>query len=214
MTDRKRTIEVLLLDLDNTLYPPEAGLIEAGDKFIADFIAQRLGLPWDEADALRVRTWIEYGATARGLEIEHGIPQREYFAGSIERVPVADYIDPDPALTETLAALPLRRYVFTNSTEVYAARVLDALGMAGIFEHVFHIEFCGGCPKPEMGAYEVVLDAIGVDATRVALVDDTEANLGPAVDLGMLTFKLGAPPADERHVHLADLREIAGAFGE
>jgi putative hydrolase of the HAD superfamily len=213
MTDRDRTIKVILLDLDNTLYPPEVGLIEAGDKFIADFIARRLGLPWDEADALRIRTWIEYGATARGLEIEHGIPQREYFAGSIERVPVADYISPDPALAEMLAALPQRRYVFTNATEVYAARVLDALGVAELFEAVFHIEFCGGSPKPEVSAYQAVLDAIGVDATRVALVDDTEANLEPAADLGILTMKLGEPPADARHLHLTSLGELAGALG-
>jgi hypothetical protein len=37
-------IEALLLDLDNTLYPPSSGLLEAGDALITAFIADRLGI--------------------------------------------------------------------------------------------------------------------------------------------------------------------------
>ncbi|MCD6361282.1 MAG: pyrimidine 5'-nucleotidase [Armatimonadetes bacterium] len=203
-----RCIEVILFDLDNTLYPPDAGLIEAGDRLIAGFIADRLDLPLDEADRLRVRLWLEYGATARGLQIEHGIPQREYFAGSIERVPIEDYIRPAPELAELLRALPQRRFVFTNSTEVYAERVLRALGVYDLFEGLYHIEFTGGSPKPEVESYRAVLEDLGVAPGRVALVDDTEANLGPAADLGMCTIKLHTPPEDRRHLHLADLRGL------
>lgn len=208
-----RGIEVILFDLDNTLYPPDAGLIEAGDRLIARFIAERLDLPLDEADQLRVRLWLQYGATARGLQIEHAIPQREYFARSIERVPIEEYLAPDPELRAMLRALPQRRCVFTNSSEVYAHRVLRALGVDGLFESVYHIESTGGCPKPEVESYRAVLREIAVPPERVALVDDTEANLGPAAGLGMLTIKLHGPPADPRHRHLGELRELARLLG-
>ena len=177
---RLAEIRVILFDLDNTLYPPDAGLIEAGDRLIADFIARRLDLPWGEADELRVRLWLQYGATARGLEVEYGIPQREYFAESLECVEVSRYINPDPELAALLALLPLRRFVFTNSPEVYAARVLDALGVRGLFEGVFHIESAAGRPKPDARPYDVAVRAIGEETRHMALVDDTEANLAPA----------------------------------
>jgi len=207
------TIEVILFDLDNTLYPPQAGLIEAGDRLIAGFIADRLDLALEEADRLRVRLWLQYGATARGLQVEHGIPQREYFAGSIERVPIEEYIRPDPDLAALLRSLPHRRCVFTNSTERYAHRVLRGLGVDELFEGVYHIEFTGGCPKPEAESYRAVLDEIGVPPQRVALVDDTEANLGPAADLGMLTLKLHDPPEDPRHRYLEDLHDLPELLG-
>ncbi len=207
-TRRVEGIEVILFDLDNTLYPPAAGLIEAGDRLIAQFIARRLDMPLEQADRLRVRLWREYGATARGLQVEYGIPQREYFAGSIELLPIEQYLQPDPQLAELLRALRQRRFVFTNSTEAYARRVLQALGVEECFEGVYHIEFTGGSPKPEPQSYRAVLRDLGLPAQRVALVDDTEANLEPAADLGMLTIKLHDPPHSPRHLHLADLNGL------
>ena len=210
MTRPGSDIRVILFDLDNTLYPPDAGLIEAGDRLIADFIARRLDLPWDEADRLRVRLWLQYGATARGLEVEYGIPQREYFADSLERVDVSRYISPDPDLAELLGSLPQRRFVFTNSSELYAERVLEGLGVRGLFEGVFHIESAGGRPKPDSHPYDAVVQATGEQPRHMALIDDTEANLGPAAEMGMLTIKLGDAPDDPRHLHLTDLHDLPG----
>jgi len=203
-------IDVLLLDLDNTLYDPACGLLSAGDRLITQFIAHRLGLSETEADRLRVRTWQEYGATARGLEVEFGIPQREFFAGSIERCAIAEHVHPWPELVAMLARLPQRILVFTNATEDYAERVLERLGVADLIEHIFDIEFLGGRPKPERAGYERVLGELGVPAERVALIDDTEANLEPAAALGMVTVKLGGAPPAPSHHHLPDLLELPG----
>jgi len=208
--NRLSRIRAILFDLDDTLYPPEAGLIEAGDRLITDFIARRLDLPWPEADELRVRLWLQYGATVRGLEVEHAIPQREYLAETLDCLEVARYISSDPELADLLASLPQRRFVFTNASELYAARVLDALGVRGLFERVFHIEFAGGRPKPETQPYDLVVGAIGEEARAMALVDDTEANLAPAAAKGMLTIKLGEAPEDPRHLHLVDLQDLPG----
>jgi len=213
MTRAAIDVDAILFDLDNTLYEPACGLLAAGDRVITDFIARRLGLPWEEADRLRVRTWREYGATARGLEVEFGVPRREFFTGSIERVPVEDYVRPRPELAAMLARLPQRRFVFTNATATYAARVLAALGVADLFARVFDIEFGGGRPKPESGGYRRVLDAVAVPAHRLALIEDTEANLGPAAALGMVTIKLGGPAPAAPHLPLDDLLELPALLG-
>lgn len=195
-------IEVVLFDLDNTLYPPSSGLLEAGDALITAFIADRLGLPGAEADELRRRLWREYGTTARGLEIEHGVAQGELYEAGIERLKVADYLRPEPALAAMLSALPGRKHVFTNATRRYAMRVLAALGIAEAIEEIFDVEFAGGIPKPQREPYVRVLAALECPVERVALVEDTEANLEPAAELGMLTIKLGPPPTSTRHLYL------------
>ena len=200
-----RQIDVILFDLDNTLYHPDCGLLEAGDRAITEFIADRLQMSWDEADRLRVRTWLEYGATARGLEVEFGIPQREFFAGSIERVPIGEYLRPQPELRAMLETLDQRLYVFTNAPSVYARRTLEALGVADLIDEVFDIEVTGGSPKPECDCYDHVLAKIGAPAERVALLEDTEANLEPAAELGLLTIKVGSPPPEGEHLYLEEL---------
>ncbi len=203
-----RRLDVILFDLDNTLYHPQSGLLEAGDRTITRFIADRLQVPWDEADELRRRTWAEYGATARGLEVEFDVQQREFFAGSIDTVAVEDYVRPRPELRRMLETLPQRLYVFTNAPSGYARRTLDALGIADLIEGIFDIETTGGLPKPECHCYDRVLKEIGVPARRVALLEDTEANLEPAAELGMLTIKVGPPPPEGSHLYIEDLLEL------
>lgn len=208
-----REIDVILFDLDNTLYDPQSGLLEAGDRTITRFIADRLGMPWEQADRLRVRTWTEYGATARGLEIEFGVPQREFYSGSIERVPIAEYVGPCPELRAMMQALPQRLYVFTNAPSAYARRTVEALGVADLIEDVFDIEATGGRPKPECQCYDHVVEQVGAPAKRIALLEDTEANLEPAAELGMVTIKVGPPPPKGAHIYLEDLLELPELLG-
>jgi putative hydrolase of the HAD superfamily len=208
-----REINVILFDLDNTLYDPQSGLLEAGDRTITEFIAERLGIPWEEADRLRVRTWTEYGATARGLEVEFGVPQREFFAGSIERVEIGEYVTPCPELRGMMEALPQRLYVFTNAPSIYARRTLAALGIADLIEDVFDIEATGGRPKPECQCYDHVVEEIGAPPERIVLLEDTEANLEPAAELGMLTVKVGPPPPEGEHLYLEELMDLPELLG-
>lgn len=213
MTAPVDELDIILFDLDNTLYHPDCGLLEAGDRRITRFIARRLGLDREEADRLRLRTWREYGATARGLEIEHGVPQREFFAAVIERVEVEDYLRPDPDLAAMLGRLPQHLYVFTNATARYAGRVLAALAVAEHFERIFDIEFAGGVPKPAAEGYERIVRELQTPPGRMALIEDTEPNLAPAAERGMLTIKVGSPPVDDRHVALPELLRLPELFG-
>jgi len=206
-----RVLTALLFDLDQTLYAPETGLLPAGDRRITDYLTHRLGLPREQADAERRRLWREYGTTARGAEIEYGLPQRDLYLHSLEDLDPAEYLTRDEPLAHMLLGLNADRFVVTNSAANYAHRVLAALGIDHCFERVFDIEALGWQPKPEHAAYHCVLDALARPAAEVGMVEDFPWNLAPARELGMFTIYLGADAA-EADVTLTDVLGLPEAL--
>ena len=206
-----RTLTAILFDLDQTLYAPETGLLQAGDCRITDYLARRLQMPPEQADAERRRLWRQYGTTARGAEIEYGIPQRELYIHSLEDLDPGEYLCRDEALERMLHGLPAELYVLTNSAASYAHRTLAALGIDHCFRRVFDIEALNWCPKPEHSAYRRVLDVLNRPAEEVAMVEDFPWNLVPAKELGMFTIFLGPEPA-EADLWLTNLLELPAAL--
>lgn len=194
------TIRAILFDLDNTLYDAEAGLQDEGDRRITRWIMDQLGLPHDEADALRLRTWKQYGTTASGLEAEYGMDARGLYDATISRIEPSHHLEPWPELRAMLAAMSTTRHVFTNAPEAYAWAVLSALGVRDLFHAVFGIEYCDYQCKPNPLAYSRILSDLALPPEQVVFVEDNPGNLGPARELGMVTVLLGDRPGD------ADLR--------
>ncbi|MCD6352030.1 MAG: pyrimidine 5'-nucleotidase [Armatimonadetes bacterium] len=211
---RDTDVRAILADLDNTLYPPECGLLLAGDRRITDFIHRRLGLSWQEADELRVRLWKDYGTTARGLAEEYGIPEVEMSRAALESMDPSEYVPPAPELREMIRLLPVPLYVFTNSTARYAARVLEALGIADLVGGIFDIEFMRWNGKPSEQAFEKVLGVLGVPPQRVVLADDNAENLKVAHGLGMVTVAVGTTcEADYCIGTITELADVLQAGG-
>jgi putative hydrolase of the HAD superfamily len=181
-------VDVLLLDLDETLYPRGCGVIERTDARIVSWIRDRLGVP--EADAQRRRTelWRLHGTTLRGLLLEGAIAGAEDVDAYFEHVygvDLSDLLRPDPELRALLARLPQRKLVFTNAPRRHARNVLGLLGVEDAFEAVIAIEDIGFRSKPHPGAYAHALERVGVVADRCCVVDDTHANVIGAVRAGM-----------------------------
>lgn len=191
-----RTLTAVLFDLDHTLYHPASGLMEEGDRLITEYLAAHQALAWEDADALRCRLWREYGTTARGAEIELGIPQPALYEYSQGGLRPEAFLTPDPALAAMLASLDADLYVATNSLAGYARRVLAVLGIADRFRSILDIAAMGWQPKPERGAYEALVQAVARPAAEIAFVDDFAHNLPPARDLGLFTVFLGSGEAD------------------
>lgn len=185
-----RELKAILFDLDNTLYDASRGLQEAGDRRITAYIMRELGLPHNEADALRTRTWRQYGTTARGLQAEYGLPPKPLYDWAISQLEPAEYLYPEPRLAAMLASFEAGCHVFTNAPEQYARKVLAALGVARFFGQVFDIERHAWVCKPERGIYEQALADLGLPAAQVALIEDNPRNLVPAAEMGMLTVWL------------------------
>jgi putative hydrolase of the HAD superfamily len=185
-----RRIDTWLFDLDNTLYPLESGLAARVSPRITDFVERLTGLPRPEALALQKRYLAEHGLTLRGLMDHHGVDPDVYHA-TFHDVPL-DCLAPDPALAAALRRLPGRRLIFTNSDDIHTGRVIEALGLGGLFDDVFHIGSSAFAPKPSTAAFDAIVKAHAIEPVTTAFFEDAEGNLKPAAELGMTTVLVGA----------------------
>jgi len=182
-------IHYILFDLDDTLYPTSAGLMDEISARMNEFMITRLDVPANDVARQRKDYWERYGTTLRGLYIERHIDPQA-FLNFVHDVQVAKYLGADARLDAMLRALPQTKSVFTNAPGDYARRVLNVLGVADHFEKIFDINFIEYQSKPNAFAYEQVVAALPVPARACVMIDDTPRNLAPAQKLGMKTILL------------------------
>jgi len=188
MSDRK--IEMILFDLDETLYPTNAGLMKAIGQRIHAYMQDRLGMTPELAARLRKKYYEQYGTSLRGLQVHHDIEPEDYLA-FVHDVPLTDYIAPNPALQVMLGEINARKAIFTNATTEHAGHVTRILGIEHFFERVIDVRANNYVGKPYLEAYRNALDLIGIPAQRCLLVEDSTRNLGPGKELGMATILVG-----------------------
>lgn len=181
-----------IFDLDDTLYPASCGLFKHVSVRITDRIALTLALSLDDARVVQRDYWQRYGTSLRGLIVNHAIDP-EPFLAYVHDVPIEDLIRPDEALRALLMRLPGRRHIFTNSPSEYARRVLRALRVDDLFEHVFDIRHSEFHSKPDPHAYGCVLRALEAPAEHCLFIDDAPQNLVAARECGMTTVWLRSP---------------------
>lgn len=210
-------IRYALFDLDDTLYPPAAGLMAALSERFTQCIAERLDMTPEQAEALRREYARRYGSTTRGLALHHNIDVKE-FLSVVHDLPIEEYLKPDPDLGCLLDCIHAEKCVFTNAPGAYAERVLEVLGIADRFCRVFAIEFSDYRGKPDSIAYERVISALGIADRQLMMLDDVRANLIPAAEQGWTTVWVsgraeatGVEGID--HV-VGDLWQVAHVFHE
>jgi len=184
------SFEFILFDLDNTLYSRESGLLQQIGRRIQMWLCDHLGVGWEQAAVVRRDYFVRYGTTLNGLLIEHAVDAHDYLT-FVHDVPVETYLSPDPALAAMLAAIPLRRVIYTNATTEYSGRVLRALGVANLFERVISIEDVELRNKLHNEAYERVLTLLDATGPQCIMVEDSDRNLIPARALGITTVLVG-----------------------
>lgn len=207
------TIDTWIFDLDDTLYPPESGVVAAIEARMTDWIAQRLGLGRAEADRLRHAYWRDYGGTLPGLVARHGIAP-EAFLADVHDIPLTG-LAADPALGTALAALPGRRVIFTNGSTSHAERVLAARGLTDHFQGTFSIEHADFVAKPDARAFDAAFRALQIDPTRAAMFEDSPANLRIPHSRGVRTVLVGprAPAVPYIDHHAPDLTAFLSQVG-
>jgi putative hydrolase of the HAD superfamily len=178
-------IELLFLDLDDTLYPPESGLWPEIGRRIDLFMMEQIGIPAQDVRRLRGRYLREYGTTLNGLRMRYGVDPQEYLA-FVHDLPLQDFLHRDDALRGKLTALPQPKWIFSNADRPHIERVLTALGMDGIFDGIIDIYATGFACKPFERAYTLAMQLANVTHPETCLLaDDQPRNLEPAVKLGM-----------------------------
>ena len=185
----RRAPRVWLFDLDNTLHDASHAAFGMLDDSINDYIARELALPPAEADALRRHYWRRYGATLLGLERHHGVRAAHYLEHTHRLPGLEARLRASRQDRAALARLPGRKYVLTNAPLGYATRVLDALGLAPLFEGIVAIErmrmFGALRPKPDARMLRFVLARLKLLPARCTLVEDTLAHQRAARSIGM-----------------------------
>ncbi|MGD2134182.1 MAG: pyrimidine 5'-nucleotidase [Maricaulaceae bacterium] len=178
-------VEAWAFDLDNTLYPSECDLFAQVDVRMTEYVARALGLSPGEARAVQKRYYAEHGTTLAGLMKLHDVPPDDFldYVHDIDLAPV----EPCAILRANIAALPGRKFVFTNGSRGHADRVLDKRGLTGLFDDVFDITASAYAPKPMRDAYERFVAHCGVDPRRAAMFEDIPRNLAPAAEMGFVT---------------------------
>ena len=191
-----------VFDLDNTLYPPQVPLFSQIDRRMTDYVMRTLGVDHAEADRLRHAYWRQYGTTLAGLMAHHGTDPQEFLI----EVHEIDFtvLEPDRELRAHIEALPGRRIVYTNGSAPYAQRVIEARGLAGLFDATYGVEDAGYHPKPRREAFETVFAIDGLDPRRAAMFEDDARNLAVPHGLGMRTVHVAPAPlpeAEAGHIH-------------
>ncbi|MAW89282.1 MAG: pyrimidine 5'-nucleotidase [Phyllobacteriaceae bacterium] len=174
-----------VFDLDNTLYPHHANLFAQIDVRMTQYVADLLQLPREEARKLQKDFYRDYGTTLKGLMEVHGIDPDDF----LEKVHDIDYswLAPDPELGEAIAALPGRKFIFTNGDRGHAERTARQLGILDHFDEIFDIVAAGLVPKPAQETYDKFAALHRVAGAQSAMFEDLARNLTVPKALGMKT---------------------------
>ena len=179
-----------VFDLDNTLYPRTCDLFAQIDKLITHYVMDVTGLEFAPARKMQKDFYRDHGTTLNGLMHSHGVDPDHYLSvvHNIDYSPV----DPHPELVEIIAALPGRKFIFTNADNGHAEAVLARLGGGHLFDGMFDIRAAGYKPKPERIAYEMCFESFGIDPAKAVMFDDLEKNLKVPHDMGLGTVQVVA----------------------
>jgi len=181
----------LLVDLDGTVYDERTGLWEQIGMRMNAYIQQMLQLSLEDTIKLRRRYYESYGTTLRGLQIHHDVDADAYLA-YVHDIPLANYLQPDPALRALLDSLPQKKYIFTNADRAHAIRTMDVLDIRDCFDGIIDVCALKYHCKPEPEAYQIALSLCGnQDPTRSIVIDDSEQNLSAAHECGFTTVWVG-----------------------
>ena len=180
---------VWLFDLDNTLHDASHAAFGEMHVAIGEYVVEHVGVTSEEAQHLRQKYWLRYGATLLGLVRHHGV-RAAHFLEQTHRMPgLEERLRMSAHDRAALARLPGRKVILTNAPRDYAMRVLNTLGLTKFFDQVLTIEdmtmFGALRPKPDARMLRRVVARLGVAPSRCVLVEDTLVHLKAARSIGM-----------------------------
>lgn len=192
VVDNGSAPRLVVFDLDGTLYPRElyTGLVL--DVIGAMFVELRGATPDHAARKvaeLRELMRTEWSRTSTtSFVLANGFDVDEWRGYREAHLSIVDGVRPDELVVRELerlrAVVPIA--LLTNNTAGAAEAILDRIGI-GVsgFTGVVSADDVGGRPKPDPGAFRVVLERFGVEARHVWGVGDRyDIDIGPLRELG------------------------------
>lgn len=209
-------ISYILFDLDNTLYPSDAGMEEATMRRILAYASSFLGISPDEVRAQRAAGMRRYGTTLEWLMSERGLTDVDGYYAAVHPDGEEEDLRPDPRIRGFLQSLPVPCGILTNSPIEHAERVLRKIELDDLFKDIFDIRWNGLEGKPAEGAFRRALAAIGKRVEEVLFVDDLPAYVEGFIRLGGMGVLIDH---EDRHPNapyprIRSIEEITRFLGE
>ncbi len=197
-------MKAVLFDLDNTLYPAECDLFSLIDVRINRYMEDIVAIEPGDVDTLRRRYWQDYGATLQGLIRHHNIDPEDYL-DYVHAVDVGSRLSIDYELQAALSRIGVPSYIFSNGSRCHVDRVVNALGLNGLFTDVFDIRIANYQPKPNPDPYRQVLESLDLSGEQCIMVEDQLQNLEMAKKFGMRTVLVGTDHSARRTPDYVDV---------
>lgn len=181
-------IELILFDLDDTLYPSSSGVWSKIRERIDLFMIEKLGYKFENVHEAREEFFRKFGTTLRGLESVHNIDTSDYLE-FVHDIPLNSFIKPNLKLDKILSSIPIKKAIFTNADRNHAKRVTSALQISHHFDDVVDIIDVNPFCKPMLESFQIAFRKLGInDPQKILLVDDNSRNIKVARSLGLETI--------------------------
>jgi len=177
-------IKYLLFDLDNTLYSARYGLEDNVSFRIREFASALLGVTPEEVREIRKANMRQYGTCLEWLMAEKGFTDIENYLSFVHPKDEADSLSRDDKLRALLAGIPIPKAILTNSPMEHAELILDKLGVADLFTHIFEIRQCGFKGKPQKEVFDHALNSLKAGFHEVLFIDDNPHNIEVFIGFG------------------------------
>lgn len=203
---------VWLFDLDNTLHCADGHVFGLINRYMTNFLAQKLQLSESEASFVRQDYWHRYGATLAGLQKHHPeIDVIEFLQASHPLPEILQALEPMPGVRHTLGRLKGRKAVFSNGPSFYVRALIEAMSLENCFDALFGTDDFGYCYKPAGRSYSTVCRLLQVSPQQCIMIDDSAGNLREAKAQGMRTVWYGVQSHDLPFVDFAahDMESLA-----
>jgi putative hydrolase of the HAD superfamily len=197
-SNENNRIDILLFDLDGTLYDNDCGYQEEIHCNILRFMVEAQGGKFDAITTMEQaqRVWQpifeKYNSTRRGMIHEGYVIDCKYWDIFV-RQGAEKYFSKDMQLRSFLQSFPsrIRKVIFTNAPESSATEILELLGIRDLFDDILGTDFMESkCCKPEKEAFIKVLQYLKVPPSeyhKVCYLEDSLKNLKAGKALGFRT---------------------------
>ncbi|MCJ1312093.1 hypothetical protein MMC25_005767 [Agyrium rufum] len=213
-------------DIDNCLYPRSKAVYSLMQELIDAYFQTHLSLSPADAESLHKKYYTEYGLAIEGLVRHHKVDALEYNRLVDDALPLDGIIEEDKELRRLLEDLDtskVRPWLLTNAHVTHGMRVVQLLGLDGIFEGITYCDYAQErllC-KPHAEMFEKAETEAGVSGVQECyFVDDSALNCKAAQERGWTTVHKIEPEDSEPKAkpakycvrHLSELRELFPQF--
>lgn len=182
-------VKVVFMDVDDTMYPPSAGLGARITERIEAYLVEKMGVSAEDAPAARAN-YQKLGTTIAGLVAEKpGFVIDEYIEFVYGSLDYANILEKSPKMSAMLETLSKKRrvYAFSNAHKEHVLEVIEAVGVSTAHFAGF-VEARGMSfkdLKPSPVAFTNALKVANCEPREALLIDDNFSNVEAARDFGM-----------------------------